>query len=241
MTTSGSTSFNPVRDQIIKGALRIVGAYASTDNPRPEQIADALETLNMMLKSWQIENFLWLRQFAVLTLVAGQASYKLGGTAPDACVYQGTATPIDRPTRIFSAMRQLASGYQIPMQGMSRDDYTALPNKAAQGSPVQYYYDPQREQGVIYLWLVPSDATETIVLTVDRTVQDMLADTDTYDFPQEWMEVIKYGLAVRLAPEYGINLSERQILAQEYTSLRENIKSYDHDHVSTTFGIQTVR
>lgn len=79
MTTSGSTSYNPVRDTIVRGALRLVNAYASTGNPAPEQMQDALEALNILLKSWQVEGFLWLKQFATLFLVPGQAQYLLPG------------------------------------------------------------------------------------------------------------------------------------------------------------------
>jgi hypothetical protein len=91
MTTSNSTTFNPVRDLVIKGALRLVNAYASTGQPSPDQINDALESLNMLLKSWQVEGFLWLKQFATLFVEPGQSKYLLPG---DHCTAQYVETTV---------------------------------------------------------------------------------------------------------------------------------------------------
>lgn len=52
MTTSGTTSFNPVRDKVIYGALRLCGAHNSANIPRPEQLQDTIDALDMMMKSW---------------------------------------------------------------------------------------------------------------------------------------------------------------------------------------------
>ena len=235
MTTSGSTTYNPVRDQIVNRALRMVGGYASSDSARPEQTADATDALNMMLKAWQIENHLWLKKFAVLTLVQGQCSYQLGAGSADACVYQGTATAVDRPTRIFSATRKQTSGQEVPIISTSRSDFHALPNKVTQGRVVQFYYDPQLALGMLNVWPTPDGSSDTLVLSLDRPLQDVLADTDTFDMPQEWVDCLCYGLALRIAPEYGLSLSERQLLAQEYASFKQPLLEYDREDTSVFF------
>ena len=232
MTTSGTTSFNPVRDQIVNRALRIIGAYASTDSPRPEQSRDAIETLNMMLKSWQIDGFLWLKGTYTQSLVANQNSYSLGVGSPDGITI--------RPTRIFSATRKnIASGYEIPMIQVSREDYLRLPNKTTVGTPVQFYYDPQLVLGVLYVWPAPLDATDQLILNADRTVQDMTSDQNTYDLPQEWSDAISVNLASKLASEYGLPIGERQLLAQEASALKMNVESYSRENTSTFFGVTT--
>ena len=235
MTTSGTTSYNPVRDQIVNRALRMVGAYASSDNPRPEQSNDAADALNMMLKAWQIENHLWLKKFAVLTLVQGQNSYQIGAGSADLCLYQGTAINADRPTRIFSATRKQTSGSEIPIISTSRSDFHGLPNKATQGRVVQFYYDPQLALGTLNVWPTPDASGDVLVLSLDRPLQDVLADTDTFDMPQEWTDCLCYGLALRLAPEYGLSLSERQLLAAEYEKFKEPLLDYDREDTSVFF------
>ena len=315
MTTSGSTTFNPTTYAILKRSLRMVGAYATTDEPRPEQLTDALEVMNMMLKSWQVDNFLWLRLPCTLFLNKGQTSYNLTdatgfshcvtaytqttlaataatgagtlsltssagmadgdyiGVASDngviewfAATFAGniatlsgvttanassgnvvyshtTASQIKRPTRIFQANRKLydsvaENGIEIPLMITGRDDYMILPNKTVQSKTTQVYYDPQLVTGILYVWPTADTPKDKIKMVIDRPIQDMLTDTDTYDVPQEWLDCICYGLAVRLAPEYGISISERGLLDAEYKSLREAVSSYDRENSASSIQRQ---
>lgn len=233
MTTSGSTIFNPVRDQIINGALRMVGAYASTDTPRPEQVSDALEALNLVLKSFQTEGFLWLRQFATLTLVAGQAKYLI----PGATCLDDAGNPIPRPTRITYPMRKTSDGVEIPMgdtgKTISREEYSSLPRKDSAGPPLLAFYDPQLSIGVLYLWPVPDDATMTIRFTCDRPIQDMISDLDTFDVPQEQVRRIKYALALEIAPEYAMPAGDYDRMAIRYKTIVESLSSFDQEVAGT--------
>lgn len=226
MTTSGTTSNDLVRDVVIKAALRLVKAYSPYAGPRADQVIDASEALGMMLSSWQIQGFLWVKEFVTLPLVSGTSSYSL----PD------EVNTTFRPTRIFSATRKSASGNEVPLTPLSRSDYMSLPNKTSQGTPTQYYYDPQLATGKLYLWPAPSSSADSIVLDVDRPLQMMIDSANTFDFPQEWLEVIKYGLAVRIAPEYTLPLNERALLQREFSSLAENLLAFNMDHISTFIG-----
>lgn len=237
MTTSGSTAFNPVRDVIVKRALRLVGAFSAFDQPDPVQMSDAYDILNGQMKAWQADNFLWLRKFAVLTLVAGQSSYALGKDSSDSCVYQGTTTKVDRPSKIYDVSYKDSQGYEVPLMNIGRSDYFNLPTKSIQGRPTQFYYDPQMGMGKIYLWPVPNDATATVVLDIDCPIQDIITDQNTADFPQEWIEVLAYGLAVALAPEYGIPPNERQLLRGDFDSLRNGVLSNDRGTASVFFQV----
>lgn len=228
MTTSGVTQNNPVRDEVIRRALRLVGAYSPYKNPSAHQITNSTVALNMMIKSWQVQGFLWLKEFVEIPLVAGQSVYDL----PD-----GVSITF-RPTRIFNASRKSTGGSEIILQSMSRSDYQNLTNKTSSGTPVQYYYDPQNSVGKLYVWPVPTGTNPgSLVLDVDRQLQMMVDSSNTYDFPEEWIEVLTYGLAVRIAPEYAVPLNEREALRKEYIGLVDNLMSYNMDFTSTFFGV----
>ena len=227
MTTSGTANYNATVDSIIKGALRMVGAYASNDNPTSGQMADALEAMNMMIKTWQIDGFLWLKKFVTVSLTAGTAAYDLG-----------PSTIGFRPTRVFMASRRDANGIDVPLTMISRQEYQDIPNKTTQSVPVQAYYDPQTTTGKIYVWPVPSDDTNSLFMTVDRPLEDLLTGDETVDCPPEWMEAFKFGLAIRIAPEYGINIGERQLLQQEYQTLKQNLMSYDREPTPTYLSVE---
>lgn len=236
-STSNVTSLNVTTNQIVNAALRMVGAYASTDNARPEQQADAIEALNLMLKSWQIEGFLWLEEFVTLNLIAGQSIYTIGPSSPDTIVDADALTYTQRPTRIFHATRKLASGVEIEMSPMSREDYQRLTNKSVPAPPNSYYYSPQTNNGKLYVWPTPAVSTEQMVMTVDRNLQAMVSDINAYDLPQEWLQLIKYGLACTIAPEYGISNAERQLLEQEFIALKAVASNYNRENTSTFFQV----
>ena len=75
MATSGITTISATRNTILLRALRLVGAYASGETPADQDVTDANIALNMMLKSWQVQNLLWVKEFVKIPLVASQAVY----------------------------------------------------------------------------------------------------------------------------------------------------------------------
>jgi hypothetical protein len=230
MPTSGTSTFSATRDLIVKRSLRMVGAYTSTDLPRPEQMTDALDILNIMLKAWQIEGFQWLRQFVTITLVASQNNYELG---------PASAVPMDRPTHIFSATRKAVAGNEIPLIAITRQDWMAIPNKTTEATPVQYYYDPFTINGTLYVWPTPPvGTTDVIVLDCDRQLDIMNDSLNDYDFPPQWLECITYNLAARIAPEYGLPLSERAMLDQQAGALLAKVGTDDRDIASIFFGVR---
>ena len=142
-----------------------------------------------------------------------------------------TAAP--RPLKIISA-RRLNAGNEIEMFMLSREEYFNLSNKTSTGTPVQYYYDPQQGTGKVYLWPTPDSVDHAINYTYLDELEIISANTETSNFPQEWMEYLVYGLAVRIAPLYGVQVSN-EILAV-YTEAKSMLEGWDQDDASVIFG-----
>ena len=238
MTTSGTVSWNPVRDKVVYGALRVCGAYNAANIPRAEQMADAIDALDMMLKSWAMDGFLWLKKFIYVKMVAAQKSYTIG-TAGDTVTIGSTddsTAYLQRPTRVFFPTRYtIATTAEVPMGQISRQEYAILPNKATAGTPVQVYYDPQVSTGVLYVWPVPSGATDKIILTVDRILEDVGADDTTFDLPPETLEMLKFNLALRLAPEYALPASQTAFIEKYAMALKAKLEGFQQDNASVFF------
>ena len=82
MATSGSTDWNPTRNQLIKSALRKISSLDSHNPIEANELADAAFTLNAMVKEWMGRGIdLWLRREVTLFLANGTTSYSLGSTA----------------------------------------------------------------------------------------------------------------------------------------------------------------
>lgn len=94
MTTSGTTTFNRTRDQIIRGAMRKVGAIAAGDIPSAALTNDFADQLNMMVKHWMATGLhIWTTAEAIMYTTRGQAAYQLGaGTNVVAYTVKTTTT-----------------------------------------------------------------------------------------------------------------------------------------------------
>jgi hypothetical protein len=88
---------------------------------------------------------------------------------------------------------------------MSRQQYVDMPQKTSTGVPTQYYVDRQRTATTMYVWPVPSAVTtETIQYTYQRVIEDIDAQGNELDIPQELFETVGYGLADRLLDTYEL-------------------------------------
>jgi len=230
MALSGSTDFSVNRDQLIKDSLELIGAIAPDEAMTGSELASASRALNMMLKTWQTDGLqLWLRRTQSVTLVAAQSTYTMGATGD---------VVMDRPLRILKIMRKDTSDNEVEVFKLTQDEYKEQTPKTTSGVPVNYYYDPQLTNGSLYIWPSPgtADAAEyTLEVLYHKPTDDMDNATDDFEFPQEWFETIKYGLAIRLAPIYGLPLDERKQLYYEFRPMKNKLEEWDTSDGSVYF------
>lgn len=96
MTTSGSVAFNLNRDQIIRPALRKLGAISAGEIPDNQTVQDCAMQLNALVKAWMaIGIHLWTESEAVLFVEIGQPVYTLGPGSGDHSTEIYTQTELD--------------------------------------------------------------------------------------------------------------------------------------------------
>ena len=72
-----STTFTLNRDQVITGALRILGVIGQGQAPDSTQISEAAEALNVLVKAWQADGLqVWKIATSTVDLVEGEAAYR---------------------------------------------------------------------------------------------------------------------------------------------------------------------
>ena len=140
---------------------------------------------------------------------------------------------IERPLRVESA-RRLNATIETPMIPLAKADYDYLTNKTNEGPPVQYYYDPQLGTGKLYLWPTPSTVADSINITYRRGVEDFDSGANDPDFPSEWLECLGFNLAVRIAGDFGKQVSP--VMAAIAGELKDNIEGWDNEEQSVYFG-----
>lgn len=229
MALSGSFSFTVDRDELIKSSLRLLGVGHRGEPIIADEINDANMALNIMLKAWQADGLhLWKREAMTLPLIAGVAEYTLGPT--------GNVT-MQRPLRIVECVRRdtTANNIDVPLNKLSMQEYYKLSNKFFTGIPVSYVYDPQLGNGKLTVWQVPDTLVASrydLVIVYLQPMEDMINTHDNFDCPSEWLEAIKYGLAVRLAPEYGIDLPYQYLLKKQFDEIFEKAMMWDLEDTS---------
>lgn len=194
MSTSGSTNFNLVCNQMIDKAFHRLGKASEGEAMSARMYSDGRSSLNLILKSkLSTSDRLFLRTERSVTLVSAAAAYSL----------------IPKPLRILSVRRSDSDGREIPMNELSRQEYYDSPNKTTSTSvPVSWYFDPQTTTGVLHVWPAPDTnaaADYTLQITCSRPIEDMDDPSNDLDMPQEWIDPIVWMLADDLETEYPVN------------------------------------
>lgn len=234
MTTSASTNFSVSRDDLIKGALRKIGVVPQGESPTVDQITEGAFALNLLVKAWQADGMpLWAIRTTAIPLTLNINTYEIG---------TGLTVNTDKPLKVIRAWnRDSTSNVDIPVRIITHQEYDILGNKTSSGNPIQIYYEPQRDSGMLYMFPTPdatSVANNQIYITYQRPFEDFDASTDTPDFPQEWYDAVLYGLAVRLAPDYGVPIDQRQLLGREATDIKLTAMSFGTEEGSMYFGVE---
>lgn len=227
MATSGSTDYSQTRDDIIKRSLRLIGALAQGESPTTDQVTEAAVALNGLVKAWEADGMpLWAIKERTITLQANTNSYTL-------------TTP--KPLKVIQAWyRNVTSNVDVPMRVITRDEYNRLGNKSSAGTPIQVYYEPRRDDGILHVFPTPS-ATDAANISIHIVYQAPFDDfdqaADTPDFPQEWYDAVTYGLATRLAPEYGLPIPDRKTLWQEMSIIKQDALNFGLEEGSIYFQV----
>lgn len=232
MATSGSTSWSLNRDQAIKAAYRKLGVLPSGATPTTNQINDAVDALNGLVKTLQADGMpLWKITSQSFQTVSGTSSYTVGPSQTINC---------PKPLKVLQALYTPSGGINMPMNVYNRYDFNELPQgSTVTGTPINFYYQPLRLTGTVNVWPTPNDSTSTITFHYQSMYEDMTNGTDDFDFPSEWIMPITYLLAWVLAPEYGIPPNDRKLLQQEAEFWHQYVLSMGGEEGSIFFQPDT--
>jgi hypothetical protein len=231
MATSGTTNLTTSRDEIIKRALRIVGGLGQGETPTADQVSEASIALNMLTKHLANKGLLlWSRSEITVTPVQGQETYEIG---------PGKAVDQPRPLKIYSVDRNNATtGLTIGLIGLSQSDFNAVNVSSISSTPSQYWVEPLRESTKLHVYPYP-DATfvanETFKVYYQRVLENFDAAGNEPDVPQEFFDVLVYGLADRLTVEYGTERFLRGQIKNDFKEILADSLMYNNEEESLFF------
>lgn len=212
--------FNLTRNEIVERAYRIIGKLSMGETMSADMMAQAVIALNAMIKSWQSRNvFLWTIREFTQSLVSNTPSYSLAAVEPPVYALDSAYLRIDNDDRLVD----VASWRQ----------YTDLNDKTTKGDPTLVAIN-NAITPTLYVWPVPTQA-RTLYYTGIVKLKDFDSAGQTPDFPVRYLEAITFGLAHKLACEYGLPLQERRELERQAQSEFQEAKSGERERAEFEF------
>jgi hypothetical protein len=227
MATSGVYTYSASQTSIITGALRkinVVGDFETLSTSDNRYLA-AVAALNPLVKSYHA---LGMPIWAVTETTIPFSNFST--TAP---VVIGLGQTINQvaPLKVIQALRRdNLAGIDVPINIYTYEDYELLLNKGAVGAPIHLFYHPLRNTGNLNVWPLPDSSywqvNGSLYIRYHRPYQDFTTGTDEPDFPIEWNRLLVYALGADLAPEYGLDTEQRQMLERERDKALETVLSF---------------
>lgn len=193
MTTSGTTGFNLNLNELVEEAFERCGAELRTGY----DLRTARRSLNLLTIEWANRGInLWTVEQGSIPMVQGQITYDLPADTIDL---------IDHVIRTQTGQAQT----DINISRISVDTYSTIPNKNAQGRPIQVWINRQSGadypvDGVAYpqinVWPAPEQSNYyTFVYWRLRRIQDAGNGVTTQDIPFRFLPCMVAGLAYYLS------------------------------------------
>lgn len=184
---------------IIKAALRSIGAYQSGETPTAAEMQDALSTLNQMLDTWQAQR---LFVFAINRFVYVPAMLKQVYT-----VGPGGDVNIPRPANISSVgvINQPGSTQpiELPLEMINDQQWRDIPVKNTAGAlPLRCWDDCNYPLRNLSMWPIPTVPINFALYLWQQLAQFADVSTTLYSFPPAYLKAIRYSLALELAAEF---------------------------------------
>jgi hypothetical protein len=193
-TTSGTSSFNLDINNLVEEAFERCGSELRTGY----DLRTARRSLNLLTIEWANRGInLWTIEEGTIPLVQGQISYNLPVDTIDL---------LDQVVRTGTGQNQ----QDINITRISESTYITIPNKNAQGRPIQVWIN--RQSGATYpvtgvknptinVWPAPEQSNYyTFVYFRLRRIQDAGEEgTNTQDIPFRFLPCMVAGLAYHLS------------------------------------------
>jgi hypothetical protein len=232
MTTTGTSTFNLDLNNLLEEAFERCGLELRTGY----DVRTARRSLNLLTIEWANRGInLWTVEQGSIPLVQGQISYDL---------------PVDTIDLLDHVIRTQTGVSQtdINISRISVDTYSTIPNKNAQGRPIQVWINRQSGATVpdglippgtvvrnpqINVWPAPDQSNfYTFVYWRLRRIQDAGNGVNTQDIPFRMLPCLVAGLAYYLSLKLPEALPRVEMLKMSYEEQWNLASSEDREKAS---------
>lgn len=224
MTTSGTVTFNLNLNELFEEAFEQCGVELRTGY----DFRTARRSLNLLTVEWANKGInLWTIEQGSIAMNQGQAVYDL------------PVDTIDLLEHVVRTQPGQQGQTDISINRISVDTYATIPNKNAQGRPIQVWIN--RQSGATYpgtgvslpqinVWPTPNqDNLYTFVYWRLRRLQDAGTGVTTQDIPFRFLPCMVAGLAYHLSLKLPGGLERSPMLKMRYDELWQDAADEDRE------------
>ena len=226
MAVSGTTAFNLDFAELAEEAFERAGKEMRTGY----DLRTAARSMNLMTIEFQNRGInMWTIDEGEINLVQGVAEYEL---------------PADTIDLMDHVVRTGAGNYStqsdLTISRISVSTYATIPNKLAQGRPIQVWVRRLRDNPKIVVWPVPNQGTELEPYYIFkywrmRRIDDAGTGANTQDVNFRFLPAIAAGLAYYIAMKTPDLAPRMQMLKQEYEFQFDLAAQEDREKASVRF------
>jgi hypothetical protein len=224
MTTTGTTAFNLNLNELVEEAFERCGVELRTGY----DLKTARRSLNLLTIEWANRGInLWTIEQGSIPLVQGQITYDL---------------PVDTIDLMEHVIRTNAgptsNQLDININRISSDTYITIPNKNAQGRPIQVWINRQSgattptgvQNPQINVWPAPEQSNYYVFFYYRlRRMQDAGNGLTTQDIPFRFLPCMVAGLAYYLSLKLPNAMERTGMLKQMYDEAWQQAADEDRE------------
>lgn len=198
---------------LIAQSLRVINAVASGETPTAAEENDALVALNSLLSYMHTQGrTMYTVTRVTRAIIPSQASYTIGTSGN---INRTRPTAIQRAAMLRTAPTPDVE-IQVPVLSQAEWESISIKNLTSP-LPTSVYYNPTHPLGTVHVYPIGTDASISIVLYLEEPLAPLATLTTVLVFPPGYERMLKYKLAIEIAPEY-----ERPVSALVLEHARES-------------------
>lgn len=203
MSTSGTSLFNMDITEIMEEAWERAGREMRSGY----DLRTARRSMNLMSIEWQNKGInMWTIDEGSINMVKGQAEYDLPADTIDLLEHV-----------VRTGAGNVSTQSDLSISRISVSTYASIPNKLAQGRPIQMLVERLRDNPKIKVWPVPDqDNYYVIRYWRMRRIQDAGSGIETPDVSFRFLPCLVAGLAYHIAMKVPELQPRLQMLKAEY-------------------------
>lgn len=226
MAVSGTTLFNLDFAELAEEAFERAGKELRTGY----DLRTAARSMNLMTIEFQNRGInMWTIDEGTINLIAGQAEYDLPADTIDLLEHV-----------VRTGAGNAATQADLTISRISVSTYATIPNKLAQGRPIQVWIRRLRDNPKIVVWPVPNQGTAPNPYYIFkyyrmRRIDDAGTGVNTPDASFRFLPAIAAGLAYYIAMKMPDLMARLPMLKQEYEFQFDLAAQEDREKASVRF------